>query len=258
MYIHWKSMKKRITCILFNLLATGNICYYGPEGRPYSTMVYRWLYTYYPIFCIEFVSRLSRRSVSSVQLMVGRRWNRPSWQFTDKLDAKYWEVSVKSPINRRNIVISVSVRSSVRLFCWRVVVCVRFSETTQPIYPMMIPINWGNRVDVQRVLYFDLDPSMTAGQGHKILRFCAFRCLTGKSLCSLLLRIYLTKFSNADDNLPVEKNVDLQHIHHFDLHPSMTAGQGHIYFNFVNLGCCLGMNPDICRGHIRSRATDLI
>ena len=57
-----------------------------------------------------------------------------------------------------------SVRSSFRpfvtdYFCWRVVVCVRFSsETTRPISPMMIPINWGNNVDVQRALHFDLDP----------------------------------------------------------------------------------------------------
>ena len=33
--------------------------------------------------------------------MVGRRWNWLSWQFTDKLDAKYLGVSVKSPINHR-------------------------------------------------------------------------------------------------------------------------------------------------------------
>ena len=47
----------------------------------------------------------------------------------------------------------------VNYFCWRVVVCVRFSsETTWPISPMMIPINWGNNVDVQRALHFDLDP----------------------------------------------------------------------------------------------------
>ena len=47
----------------------------------------------------------------------------------------------------------------VNYFCWRVVVCVRFSsETTRPISPMMIPINWGNNVDVQRALHFDLDP----------------------------------------------------------------------------------------------------
>ena len=82
------------------------------------------------------------------------------------------------------------------------VVCVRFSsETTQPISPMMIPINLGNSVDVQRALHFDLDPSMTAGQGRKILRFCEFRCLTGSSLCSLLLvRNYSTDFSNDDTN----------------------------------------------------------
>ena len=39
---------------------------------------------------------------------------------------------------------------------------------------MMIPINWENNVDVQRALHFDLDPSMDAGQGHKILWFCEF------------------------------------------------------------------------------------
>ena len=47
----------------------------------------------------------------------------------------------------------------VNYFCWQVVVCVCFSsETTRPISPMMIPINWGNNVDVQRALHFDLDP----------------------------------------------------------------------------------------------------
>ena len=111
-----------------------------------------------------------------------------------------------------HIVISVSVRSSVlpsvrpsvrhRLFLLTgSVVCVRFSsETTRPISPMMIPINWGNKVDVQRALHFDLDPSMTAGQGREILRFWEFRCLTGSSLCSLLLRNYSTDFSNDDIN----------------------------------------------------------
>ena len=89
----------------------------------------------------------------------------------------------------------------VNYFCWRVVVCVRFSsETTRPISPMMIPINWGNSVDVQRALHFDIDPSMTAGQGREILRFWEFRCLTGSSLCSLLLRNYSTDFSNDDIN----------------------------------------------------------
>ena len=59
-------------------------------GTLFFTMVYRWLYTYSPILCIEFVSKLSRQSVSpSVQLMVGRRWKWLSWQFTDKLDANF-------------------------------------------------------------------------------------------------------------------------------------------------------------------------
>ena len=44
---------------------------------------------------------------------------------------------------------------------------------------------------------------MTAG--HEILQFCEFRCLTGSSLCSLLLRNYSTEFSNADTNLPREQ-----------------------------------------------------
>ena len=105
-----------------------------------------------------------------------------------------------------HIVISVSVRLSIRPFvtdhfCWRVVVCVHFSsETTRPISPMMIPINWGNSVDVQRALHFDFDPSMTAGQGHEILWFWEFRCLTGSSLCTPPLRNYSTDFSNDDTN----------------------------------------------------------
>ena len=61
---------------------------------------------------------------------------------------------------------------------WLVAVCVRFSsETTRPISPMMISINSGNNVDVQHALHFDLHPSMTAGQGHKILQFCELRLL---------------------------------------------------------------------------------
>ena len=80
-------------------------------------------------------------------------------------------------------------------------VCVRFSsETTQPISPMMIPINWGNSVDVQHALNFDLDPSMTAGQGREIHWFWEFRCLICSSLCSLLLWNYSTDFSNDDTN----------------------------------------------------------
>ena len=61
---------------------------------------------------------------------------------------------------------------------WRVAVCVRFSsETTQPISPMLIPIYRVNNVDLQHIHHFDLHPSMTAGQGHKILQFCEFRLL---------------------------------------------------------------------------------
>ena len=107
----------------------------------------------------------------------------------------------------------------VNLDVWWVVVCVRFSsETTGPISPMMIPINWGNNVDVQRALHFDLDPSMTADQGHKILRFCEFRFLDGYST-----------WPNSQMLMPIYRgnNVDLQHILNFDLCPSMTAGQGH-------------------------------
>ena len=37
-------------------------------------------------------------------------------------------------------------------------------------------------------------------KGHKILRFCEFRCLTGSNLCLLLLRKYSTDFSNEDTN----------------------------------------------------------
>ena len=64
---------------------------------------------------------------------------------------------------------------------------------------------WGNNVDLQHILHFDLHPSMTAGQGHEILQFCEIKCLTCSSLCSLLLRNYLTDFSNADTNLPREQ-----------------------------------------------------
>ena len=96
---------------------------------------------------------------------------------------------------------------------------------------MMIPINLGNNVDVQRALHFDLDPSMTAGQGHEILRFWEFRCLTGSSLCSLLLRNSSTDFSNDDTN-QLRNNVDVQCALHFDLDPSMAAGQGHEILRF--------------------------
>ena len=116
---------------------------------------------------------------------------------------------------------------------WRVAVCVRFSSgTTQPISPMMIPINWGNHVDVQCALHFDLDPSMTAGQGHKILRFCEFRFLTGSSLCLPPISMMI----------PINwgNNVDVQCALHFDLDPSMTAGQGHKILQFCEFRCLTG------------------
>ena len=60
----------------------------------------------------------------------------------------------------------------VNLNVWWVAVCVRFSsKTTQPIYPMLIPIYRVNNVDLQHIHHFDLHPSMTAGQCHKILQF---------------------------------------------------------------------------------------
>ena len=93
----------------------------------------------------------------------------------------------------------------VNYFSWRVLVCVRFSsETTRPISPVMIPINWGNNVDVQCALHFDLDPSMTAGQGHEILQFCELFFLTGTSLCSLLVCV---RFS-SETTRPILSNDD--------------------------------------------------
>ena len=38
---------------------------------------------------------------------------------------------------------------------------------------------------MQRALHFDLDPSMTVGQGHEILRFCELFLLTGSSVVLL-------------------------------------------------------------------------
>ena len=144
-----------------------------------------------------------------------------------------------------HIVISVSVHSFVRpfvtdYFCWRVVVCVRFSsETTLPISPMMIPSNWGNSVDVQHALPFDLDPSMTTGQGHTILLFCEFRCLTGSSLCSLLLRNYSTDFSNDDTN-KLREQCRCSTCTSFWPWPFMTAGQGHKILRFCEFRYLMG------------------
>ena len=66
---------------------------------------------------------------------------------------------------------------------------------------MLILMYRGNNADLQHILHFDLHPSLTAGQGHKVLQFGEFKCLTGSSLCSFLHRNYLTEFSNADTNL---------------------------------------------------------
>ena len=140
-----------------------------------------------------------------------------------------------------DIVISVSVRYSVcslfrsfvrHRFCWRVVLCVHFSsETTRPISPMMIPINWRNNVDLQHTLHFDLDPSMTAGLGHEILWFCKFRCLT-VVVCVRFSSETTRPISPMMTPINWGNNVDVQCTPYFDLDPSMTAGQGHKIYQF--------------------------
>ena len=137
---------------------------------------------------------------------------------------------------------------------WRVAVCVRFSsETNQPISPMMIPINWGNNVDVQRALHFDLDPSMTAGQSHKILRFCEFRFLT---VVVCVCFSSETTWPNSPMLMPIysRNNVDLQHILNFDLRPSMTAGQGHDILWSCEFWCLMGSS--LCSLLLRNYSTD--
>ena len=87
----------------------------------------------------------------------------------------------------------------VNYFSWRVPVCVRFSsETTWPISPMMIPINWGNNVEwcATCTSFWPCHDCRSKSRN----TFLEFRCLTGSSLCSLLLRNYLTDFSNDDTN----------------------------------------------------------
>ena len=163
-----------------------------------------------------------------------------------------------------HIVISVSVRPSVRpsvhspvvtdYFCWRVVVCVRFSsETTWPISPMMIPINWGNNVDVQRALHFDLDPSMTAGQGHQTPWFCEFRCLTVVACVRFSSE---TTWPISPMMIPINwgNNVDVQRALHFDLDPSMTASQGHKILRFCELFFLTGSS--LCLLLLRNYLTD--
>ena len=41
--------------------------------------------------------------------MVGRRWNRPSWQFTDKLDANLWLVDGET--DRRDSLLTNSMQT---------------------------------------------------------------------------------------------------------------------------------------------------
>ena len=110
----------------------------------------------------------------------------PEWQSMLKL--------IMAP-KGSHMVISVSVRPSQIIIFWWVVVCVRFSSETDT--DTNLP-----REQCRFATYtsFWPSPSMTAGQGHKILQFCEFRCLMGSSLCSLLLRNYSTKFSNDDTN----------------------------------------------------------
>ena len=104
----------------------------------------------------------------------------------------------------------------VNYFCWRVVVCVRFSsETTGPIPPMMIPINWGSNVDVQRALHFDLDP----------LHDCRSRSRNTSILWIIPISLMMIPINWGN-------NVDVQRALHFDLDPSMTAGQGHKILQF--------------------------
>ena len=165
-------------------------------------------------------------------------------------------VFIVSP-NGGHIVISASVRLFfILLVCpsVRIIFCVRFSsKTTRPISPIHIPIYRGNNVDLQHILYIYLHPSMTAGQGQEILQFCEFRCLTGSSLCSLLLRNYSTDFSML---IPIYRgnNVDLQCILHFDLHPSMTAGKGYELLQFWEFRCLTGSS--LCSLLLRNYSTD--
>ena len=125
----------------------------------------------------------------------------------------------------------------VNYFSWRVAVCVRFSsETTRPISPMMIPINSGNNVDVQHALHFDLHPSMTAGQGHKILQFCEFRLLpwhecwymsgpykvAGDRLDLVIITTYYSQTSS------VSKNILCILCHNFGPHENTIMSFGYV------------------------------
>ena len=138
---------------------------------------------------------------------------------------------------------------------WRVAVCVRFSsETTRPISPMMIPINWENNVDVQRTLYFDFDPSMTAGQGHEILWFGEFRCVWRVAVCVRFSSETTRPISPMMIPINWENNVDVQRTLHFDLDPSMAAGQCHEILRFCEFRCLTGSS--LCSLLLRNYSTD--
>ena len=126
----------------------------------------------------------------------------------------------------------------VNYFCWRVVVCVRFSsETTRPISPMMIPINWGNNVDVQRALHFDLDPLHDCRSRSQNTWFCELFLLTGSSLCSLLLRNYSTDFYNDDTNQLREQCRCATCTSFWPWPPPWLQVKVTKYFDFVNYFC---------------------
>ena len=95
----------------------------------------------------------------------------------------------------------------VNLDAWWVVVCVRFSsETTRAISQCWYQSTEGTMwiCNVYFILTFT-PPWLQVNQGYELLQFWEFRCLTGSSLCSLLLRNYSTHFSNADTNLQREQ-----------------------------------------------------
>ena len=123
----------------------------------------------------------------------------------------------------------------VNLDVWRVVVCVRFSSiTTQPISPMMIPINWGNNVDVQCHFILTLTPPWLQV---KVTKYFDFVNLDVWRVVVCVRFSSKTTWPNSPMLMPIYRgnNVDLQHILHFDLHPSMTAGQDHKILQFCEL-----------------------
>ena len=121
---------------------------------------------------------------------------------------------------------------------WRVAVCVRFSsKTTRPNSPMMIPINWGNNVDVQRALHFDLDPPWLQV---KVTKYFDFVNLDFWRVVVCVRFSSETTWPNSPMLMPIYRgnNVDMQHILNFDLRPSMTAGHDILWF--YEFWCLMG------------------